>query len=211
MCKIICNVTYRCGHVEPWVNPRSCQFDPRGNRKRGEEDPLCLIPGHCWAFGNVRKINIFDKLQCSLCFICKTEQREDISDERRGNMISKACKDAYFQSYWAEKHINEAERRSMLGEIDTSRINKATNLAFKRLDFAFANAQMRSWHFAELLEIIMGLPFLDKEKLVGKFASKAEKKLNAEHIRWFYELSMMGRNFGDSFRKGLNNPIVLDS
>ncbi|KAI1347231.1 hypothetical protein F5Y01DRAFT_307719 [Xylaria sp. FL0043] len=211
MCNIICNVTYRCGHVEPWVKPRECQFDAQGNRKWGEKDPLCLIPGHCWAFGSVRKINIVDdKFQCSLCFICKTEDRKDITDEQREKMVSSAARNAFFHSRSAENHINEAERRSILEEIAVSRINKATNIALRRLDFAFADAQMRPWHFEELLQIVMGLPFLDKPKLVGKFASKAEKKFDTKHVRRFYEVSMTGRNFGESFRAGLKKPGVLD-
>ncbi|KAI1422773.1 hypothetical protein F5Y12DRAFT_595382 [Xylaria sp. FL1777] len=210
MCKIVCNVTYSCGHTEPWVTPRSCQFDAEGNRKRTEEDPMCLIPGHCWAFGSVRQINIVDELLCSTCFIAKTEGRRDISAKARENMISKATREAKFHSRCAKSHIKEAEERSQLRDISVSRIDRATGGALKRLDLAFSDAQMEHWHFAELLQIVIGLPFLNKERLVGKFASEAEKKFDVGDVRDLYELSTKYRKFGDYFRKGLKNPSVLD-
>ncbi|KAI1298627.1 hypothetical protein F5Y03DRAFT_397996 [Xylaria venustula] len=192
MCKIICNI------------------DLEGNRKRGEEDALCLIPGHCWAFGIVRKTNIVDELLCSACFITQTKKREDLSDNTKKRMISKATIDAEFHSTHAEKHIKDAEKKSK-GDINAARIAKVTDLALERLEFAFADEQMQSWHFEELLQIIASLPFLNKKKLIRKFAKEAEEKFDAEDITWFYELSMESRDFGNGFRQGLKNPNVLNA
>ncbi len=210
MCKIICNITYSCGHTEPWVSPRSSQIDADGARKRGEKDPMCLIPGHCWVFGNVRQIKLIDTLLCTTCFVAQTRKRKDVSAEQRAAMISKAKRDADFHSSCARKHIVESEERSQLDEVDISRISEATDVAVERLGFSFSDAQMQSWHFEDLLQVVIGLPFLDKDRLVGKFASEAEKKFGAADVKWFYELSTTNRNFGDSFRKGLKNPDVLD-
>ncbi|KAI0972925.1 hypothetical protein F4678DRAFT_478166 [Xylaria arbuscula] len=209
MCKIICNVTYRCGHKEPWVSPRTCQIDLEGNRKWGDKDPMCLIPGHCWAFGSVRQINIVDELLCSACFIAQTKERKGLSANTQTCMISKATKDAKYHSSRAEKFITDAEKKST-GNMSAARIARVNDLALERIDFAFADEQMQPWHFAELLQIIADLPFLNKKKLARKFAKEAEKKSDDDDITWFYEVSMENRDLGHGFRQGLKNPSVLD-
>ncbi|KAF2969902.1 hypothetical protein GQX73_g3726 [Xylaria multiplex] len=210
MCKIICNVAYSCGHIEPWVNPRTCQYDALGDRKLAEKNPLCLIYRHCRFFGDVRQINISDDMLCSNCFITETKGRKDLPAKAKENMIFAARKDTAFHSQAAQKNIAEADKSSQLKDLSISYINKVTDIALTRLDLAFSDAQMEPHHFDELLQIMMGLPFLDKDRLVGKFANKVEARFGAEDVRHFYKLSMKGRNFGDYFRDGLKDPSVLD-
>ncbi|KAI1364689.1 hypothetical protein F5Y08DRAFT_353376 [Xylaria arbuscula] len=205
MCKIIANVTYKCGHTEPWVTPRGCQFDAEGVRKRGKHDPLCLIPGHCWVFGNVRLIKVDDNRQCSACFASKIEKQKGLSKEARATAIAKAKTSAESHSTCAQEHIIEADNKSQLMEVPKSRINKATEVALQQLESSFKDAQMETHHYAELLQIIIGLPFLDKGRLVKRFAALAEKKLTTEDLKWLYELSVKERNFGDYFRQGVCN------
>ncbi|TGJ80612.1 hypothetical protein E0Z10_g8151 [Xylaria hypoxylon] len=210
MCKIICNITYGCGHTAPWVNPRACQYDAEGTRKLLEKDPLCLIYRHCRNFGSVRQISTFDEMLCSSCFITQIEERKDVSAKAKENIISNSKKYADFHSQCAQKHIAETDKESQLGDMGVLYIEKVTGVALKRLNLSFSDKQMRTHHFEELLQIVMGLPFLDKDRLVARFASQVEKKFGAEDVKYFYELSMKGRNFGDYFRNGLKDPSVLD-
>ncbi|KAI0485654.1 hypothetical protein F4859DRAFT_511849 [Xylaria cf. heliscus] len=210
MCQIICNVAYACGHTELWLKPRACQFDARGNRKSGKKDPLCLIYGHCWEFGRVRFLNISDKsFQCTPCHIKQLEVKIK-NGEARARAIEKARRNEARWSMEARLLIEEAERRSRLEDLPLGYIDKVTNVAMNRLDRAFSDAQMETYHFEELLQIMIGLPFLDKGRLVRKFARKAEQKFGPEEVRRFYELAVEYRNFGESFRRGLKKPDVLD-
>ncbi|KAI0438881.1 hypothetical protein F4803DRAFT_564912 [Xylaria telfairii] len=163
MCKVICNISYRCGHVEPWAQPRACELDAK---------------------------------------------------EARDKAIERAKLNKIRASTNARKSIEEAEKRSCLDELPVSYIEKVTDVALKRLDIAFLDGQMQIYHFEELLQIIIGLPFLDKDQLVGKFASKVESdetgRFGPKEIKRFYALSIEHRNFGDSFRKSLKKPDVLD-
>ncbi|KAI0454483.1 hypothetical protein F5B21DRAFT_504388 [Xylaria acuta] len=209
MCKIICKVLYSCGHTEPWVQPRACQFDAEGHLKPGAKDPLCLLWGHCWDFGRVREINISDGMLCSACYVDKLKVK--ITDENvRKKAIEKAKSNAARSSKSARKCTEEAEKRSRLQELPLSYIEKVTGVALKRLDLAFADAQMEAHHFGELLQVVIGLPFLNKDQLVGKFAGKVEENFGPKEVKDFYKLSIKHRNFGDSFRKGLKKPDVLD-
>ncbi|KAI1153272.1 hypothetical protein F4825DRAFT_449672 [Nemania diffusa] len=210
MCQIICNVTYRCGHTEPRVESRDCQFIDRGHRKRTAKDPLCLLYRHCSEFGRVRQISITDSLLCSTCFISKLTGQENLSSRARKNKIDATRKNAARHSNHAEKCIAESEKRARLEDLPIAYINKVSEVALRRLDIAFSDAQMNTCHFEDLLQIVIGLPFLDKGRLVEKFAGKIEQKLGTGEMKHFYELSMKYRNFGDEFRKGLKNPSVLD-
>ncbi|KAI1128232.1 hypothetical protein F5Y10DRAFT_241183 [Nemania abortiva] len=69
---------------------------------------------------------------------------------------------------------------------------------------------MEEHHFAELFQITIGLPLLDKGRLVEKFAGKIEENFGPKDVKYFYELSTKYRNWGDEFRKGLKDPSVLD-
>ncbi|KAJ8129851.1 hypothetical protein O1611_g3779 [Lasiodiplodia mahajangana] len=210
MCKIICNITYKCGHTEPWVTRRTCQYNSNGTPKSPAKEPLCLLYTHCWEFGRVRQVNIADRLLCSACFIAKTKDREDLSEELRTARIDGAEKDAAFHAGKARDFIAEANGRAQLEHLPTEYIKRVSNVALKRLDIAFSDEQMKEHHFAELLQIIVGLPFLDKDRLIEKFAGKIEEKFGPKKVKEFYELSMKYRNFGDEFRKGLKAPGVLD-
>ncbi|KAH8158296.1 hypothetical protein CIB48_g9946 [Xylaria polymorpha] len=133
-----------------------------------------------------------------------------IDKDARDKAIERAKSNKIRVSKSAQKGIEEAEKRSRLDELPLSYIKKVTGVALKRLDIAFLDEQMQIYHFEELLQIIIGLPFLDKDQLVGKFASKVEEKFGPKEIKRFYKLSIEYRNFGDSFSKGLKNPDVLD-
>ncbi|RYC63618.1 hypothetical protein CHU98_g2595 [Xylaria longipes] len=209
MCKIICNVSYSCGHIEPWVQPRACQFDAQNQRKSSKKDPLCLMHGHCLDFGRVRQISVSDELFCSACYIDKLKAKIKDKDARE-KAIEQAKANATRASNSARKFIEESEKRSRLEELPLSYIKKVTDVALKRLDISFSDAQMQFYHFEELLQIVIGLPFLDKDQLVGKFARKVEGKFEPNEVRHFYKLAIENRNFGDSFRKGLKKPDVLD-
>ncbi|GAW15702.1 hypothetical protein ANO14919_051210 [Xylariales sp. No.14919] len=210
MCKIISNVTYGCSHIEPWVEPRACQYGAEGARKPPQKDPLCLIYPHCRRLGNVRQINIFDQMLCSACYIAQTQKRKNISAQVKEKIVSKAEKKAGFHAKCARKHIADSEKDSRLEHLDVSYINRVTDVALKRLDIAFSDEQMEPHHFEELLQIVMGLPLLFKDRLIRKFACRVEQNFEAEDVRYFYELSMKHRNFGRDFRNGLKNPSVLD-
>ncbi|KAI0101814.1 hypothetical protein GGR51DRAFT_574444 [Nemania sp. FL0031] len=214
MCKIICNITYKCGHTEPFVSRRSCQYDRHGAAKAPSKDPLCLLYTHCWEFGRVRQISLSDRLLCSACYIARTEDRKDISEESRMARIKSTKADAEFHSSKAQQFISESETRARLEHLPIEYINDVTNVALERLDIAFQDDQMREYHFEELLQIIIGLPFLDKGRLVEKFAGKIEERFGggsaAKKMKHYYELSKKYRNFGDNFQKGLKDPSVLD-
>ncbi|KAJ8116265.1 hypothetical protein ONZ43_g4477 [Nemania bipapillata] len=210
MCKIVCNITYRCGHTEPWVESRACQLDEKRQRKPTAKDPLCLLYRHCSEFGRVRQVKLADKLLCNTCFISSLNERNGMDPKSRESMIRKARDSAEFHANFAKKCIAESEKRARLGALPIEYINKVSRVALERLDIAFADPQMEPHHFEELLQVIVGLPFLDKGPLVEKFAGKIEQKLGSKKMRYFYALSMKYRNFGDEFRKGLKNPTGLD-
>ncbi|KAJ2987877.1 hypothetical protein NUW58_g4269 [Xylaria curta] len=209
MCKIICNVIYSCGHTEPWVSPRACQFDADGTRKPLARDPLCLLYGRCLNFGRVRQVKITDSLLCTTCFVKRTNAREDLSPGQRERIVNFAERVAARHAQYAQNHIDEAERRSRLKNLSWAYIDEATDKALLRLDMAFADEEMEFHHFEELLQIAIGLPLVDKGKLVTKFASKVEEKFGPEEVNHFHQLSVNNRNFGDEFLEGLQNPTVV--
>ncbi|KAI3327665.1 hypothetical protein HD806DRAFT_549610 [Xylariaceae sp. AK1471] len=152
-------------------------------------------------------------MACSECFISSTKKRCDISSEAKENIIYKAKESADFHANCAAKLTTESYKRAQVEDIPIEAVRKVTVIALKRLDESFSDAQMERYHFEELLQIVVGLPLLDKAKLVGKFASKIEQKFGAEEgvVKNFYELSKKDRiDFREEFRKGLKNPSVLD-
>ncbi|KAI1112745.1 hypothetical protein F5Y14DRAFT_463155 [Nemania sp. NC0429] len=211
MCRIIYNVTYSCGHTEPWTGARACQFDAHYVRKPEAEDPLCLLYGHCAEFGRVRQISLSDETLCSNCFIDYVENQEDIDDVARILKIQRVRKSADFHSRTAQSAITDSGLRSRLDDLPRRYVKKVTRVALKRLDIAFSDAQMQPHHFEELFQIIVSLPSLRTDLLVEKFAYKIEKKFVTEVVKHFYALSTTFGDFGDHFRKGLKKPGVLDS
>ncbi|KAI1196021.1 hypothetical protein F5X97DRAFT_325961 [Nemania serpens] len=210
MCRIIYNVTYSCGHTEPWVEARACQFDAQGRRKPEAEDPLCLLYGHCAEFGKVRQVSLADETLCSDCFIHYVEAREDISEIARIIQINRVQKTADFHSRTAQSAIVDSELRARLEDLPARYVKKVTRIALKRLDIAFSDAQMQPYHFEELFQIIVGVPCLHTNRLVEKFACRIERKFITEAVKHFYEYSMRFGDFGNDFRNGLKRPSVLD-
>ncbi|KAI1165430.1 hypothetical protein F5B18DRAFT_649672 [Nemania serpens] len=209
MCQIIFNVTYSCGHTEPWIEARACQFDAQERRKPEAEDPLCLLYGHCAEFGKVRQISLSDETLCSNCFIDYVEAREGIDEMARIIQIDRVRKSADFHSRTAQSHFTDSELRSRLKDLPARYVKKVTKIALKRLDIAFSDAQMQPFHFEELFQIIVGLPSLQTDRLVEKFAYKIEQKFVTEVVKHFYEFSLRFGDFGNDFRNGLKKPNAL--
>ncbi|KAI1179494.1 hypothetical protein F4777DRAFT_574800 [Nemania sp. FL0916] len=209
MCKIISNVTYACGHKEPWTQARSCQLDAHGTRK-ANMNPLCLIWGHCPNFGIVRQISLAeDKMLCSRCFVTKLQNLPNMAPEIKERRIQSAKNTAELHARNAESTIAASERRARLEDLPTGYIDKVTGVALKRLEMAFSDKEMEFRHFGELVQIIVALPLVDKAQLVKKFAGLVEERFGARDVRHFYKLSMQYRNFGNEFLAGLHNPDVI--
>ncbi|KAI1187845.1 hypothetical protein F5B17DRAFT_452564 [Nemania serpens] len=209
MCQIICNITHSCGHIEPWVGARACQFDAWERRKPEEKDPFCLLYGHCAEFGKVRQISLSDETLCSDCFIDYVDARKDIDEIARIIQIDRVRKSADSHALTAQSYITNSALRSRLEDLPTRYVRKVTRVALKRLNIAFSDAQMEPYHFEELFQIIVGLPSIRTDLLVQKFAYKIEEKFVMEVVKHIYEFSMRFGDFGDEFRKGLTRANVI--
>ncbi|KAI1320754.1 hypothetical protein F5Y16DRAFT_405499 [Xylariaceae sp. FL0255] len=224
MCRIISDVTYRCGHVQPWCIPRDCEYNSDGSRRQGAGNPLCILPSsECDNFGFLRVIKLSDNRVCTDCHVAdlrnpgSPSHRAELSAANREEMITKIKMNTQNHVISAKNLTAQSEKRAQLLEMPPETIDMATRYASLRIRRVFEteDAQFKERHFEDLLQIIKGVPLLNKARLVGEFAALTEVRLHGtkfadNDIRYYYDVTKKDRDFGDEFRKGLSRPEVLD-
>ncbi|KAI0154340.1 hypothetical protein GGR57DRAFT_512308 [Xylariaceae sp. FL1272] len=207
MCKIIAVVEYSCGHSEPCVNLRTCQFKSVGTHKSRVDDPLCLLYSEakgarfCWLMGRVRTIQATEKkMVCAACYTANVDKR-DLPAVDKKKMIHKALMNAEFHASRAKELITESEKSARLESPD---ISEVTAIALSRLSKSFEDPDLTISSCAELLQIIMGLPLVNKHLLVMSFAIQLGKKSGNDKkvMTDFYELSKTKNDWGEAFCVG---------
>ncbi|KAI1269784.1 hypothetical protein F5Y18DRAFT_422734 [Xylariaceae sp. FL1019] len=214
MCKIIAEVEYSCGHVENCVSLRTCQFKSDGTHKVGAEDPLCLLYSKskgkkfCWLMGRVRIIQATEKrMLCAPCYVADVNTRDlPAADKKR--MIHKALANADFHASHSKRHIVESEKKAHL---ETPDVDEVTAIALSRLSKSFEDPDLTISSCAELLQIIMGLPLVNKQLLVMSFAIQLGKKYNNDKkvMANFYEMSKTKNDWGEAFCMGWRHTTDL--